>query len=106
LNRLTAVRNSSGTALASYTYDERSRRSNLTYLNGAYANYSYDAASRLLYVDNRTNNGQHKYAYTYDYVGNRKDMTVTDGGGVRKQGEFPGHQTYLGLELSRASPDI
>ncbi|MCL5282499.1 MAG: hypothetical protein M1376_21640, partial [Planctomycetes bacterium] len=40
-------------------------------------------ASRLLYVDNRTNNGQHKYAYTYDKVGNRQDMTVTDSGGTK-----------------------
>jgi hypothetical protein len=56
----------------------------LVYPNGAYANYSCDAASRLSYVDNQTNNGQHKYAYTYDYVGTRNDMTVTDGSGVRK----------------------
>ncbi|MCL5279871.1 MAG: hypothetical protein M1376_08210 [Planctomycetes bacterium] len=40
-------------------------------------------ASRLRYVDNRTNNGQHKYAYTYDKVGNRQDMTVTDSGGTK-----------------------
>jgi hypothetical protein len=37
-------------------------------LNGAGADYSYDTAGRLLYVDNQTNNGQHKYAYTYDDV--------------------------------------
>ncbi len=84
LNRMTAVKNSSGTALATYTYDSRSRRTGLDYVNGAGADYSYDAASRLLYVDNQTQNGQHKYAYSYDYVGNRLDMTVTDGSGVRK----------------------
>jgi YD repeat-containing protein len=59
------------------------RRSDLDYANGAYVDYSYDTAGRVLYGDNRTNNGQHKYAYTYDYVGNRMDMTVTDSGGVR-----------------------
>jgi len=77
------VKNSSGTALASYTYDSRSRRTALTYANGAYANYSYDAASRLSYIDNQTNNGQHKYSYMYDYVGNRTSMSVTDSGGTK-----------------------
>ena len=35
LNRMTAVRNSSGTALASYNFDDRSRRTGLNYANGA-----------------------------------------------------------------------
>jgi YD repeat-containing protein len=83
LNRLTAVRNSAGTALASYTYDVRSRRTGLEYTNGASIDYSYDAASRLLLIDNQTNNGQHKYSYTYDYVGNRMTMAVTDPNGTR-----------------------
>ena len=39
--------------------------------NGASAAYSYDTASRLLYIDNQTGNGQHKYSYMYDNVGNR-----------------------------------
>ena len=47
-------------------------RAGLDYVNGAGADYSYDAASQLLYVDNQTQNGQHKYAYTYDDVGNRR----------------------------------
>jgi YD repeat-containing protein len=34
LNRMTAVRNSAGTALASYSFDDRSRRTALTYANG------------------------------------------------------------------------
>ena len=80
---MTAVRDSSGTALAAYSFDDRSRRTGLTYANGASASYSYDAASRLSYIDNQTNNGQHKYSYTYDNVGNRLDMTVLDGSGTR-----------------------
>ena len=83
LNRMTYVRDSAGTALAHYTYDALSRRSDLDYANGAYVDYSYDTAGRTLYVDNRTNNGQHKYAYTYDYVGNRGTMQVTDSSGSR-----------------------
>ena len=80
---MTAVRDSSGTALASYSFDERSRRTGLTYANGASAAYSYDTASRLLSLDNQTGNGQHKYSYTYDNVGNRQDMMVTDSSGTR-----------------------
>ena len=80
---MTAVRDSSGTALASYSFDDRSRRTGLTYANGAYAAYSYDTASRLLSLDNQTGNGQHKYSYTYDNVGNRQDMMVTDSSGTR-----------------------
>jgi YD repeat-containing protein len=83
LSRMTAVRNSSGTALASYSFDGRSRRTGLTYANGAGANYSYDTASRLSYLDNQTGNGQHKYSYMYDNVGNRTSMMVTDSSGVR-----------------------
>jgi YD repeat-containing protein len=83
LSRMTAVRNSSGTALASYNFDDRSRRTGLTYANGAAINYSYDTASRLSYIDNQTGNGQHKYSYMYDNVGNRTSMMVTDGSGVR-----------------------
>jgi YD repeat-containing protein len=59
LNRMTAVRDSSGTALASYSFDDRSRRTGLTYANGASASYTYDTASRLLSLDNTTGNGHH-----------------------------------------------
>jgi len=74
--------NGVGTALASYSFDARSRRTELDYANGASAAYSYDTASRLLYVDNQTGNGQHKYSYMYDNVGNRTSMTVTDNSGT------------------------
>ena len=39
--------------------------------------------SRLLTLDNQTNNGQYKYGYTYDDVGNRATMAVTDSSGTR-----------------------
>ena len=54
---MTAVRDSSGTALASYRFDDRSRRTALTYANGASAAYSYDTASRLLSLDNQAGSG-------------------------------------------------
>ncbi|MCX5645464.1 MAG: hypothetical protein NTZ17_12435 [Phycisphaerae bacterium] len=64
-------------------FDDRSRRTGLTYTNGASAAYNYDTASRLSYIDNQTGNGQHKYSYMYDNVGNRWSMMITDSGGVR-----------------------
>ena len=42
----------------------------------------YDTASRLLSLDNQTANGHHKYDYTYDDVGNRLGMTVTNNSGM------------------------
>jgi hypothetical protein len=64
---MTAVRNSSGTALASYSFDDRSRRTGLTYANGAGINYSYDTASRLSYIDNQTGNRQRETGVTPTY---------------------------------------
>ena len=82
LNRLMRVLNGQ-TALATYTYDTRSRRTGLTYGNTATIAYEYDVASRLQFIDNQTANGQHKYSYTYDNVGNRTSMMVSDNGGTR-----------------------
>jgi RHS repeat-associated protein len=81
LSRLTKVRNDANTALAEYTYDARSRRTDLTYANGASIDYSYDTASRLLDINNVTDTYL-EYAYTYDDVGNRLTMVVTDSSGA------------------------
>ncbi|MFC1765443.1 RHS repeat-associated core domain-containing protein [Planctomycetota bacterium] len=78
LNRPTQILDPYSTVLADYTYDERSRRTQLTYANGTTTSYDYDAASRLLSIDSQTDNNQHKYAYTYDDVGNRLTMLVND----------------------------
>ncbi|MCX5645602.1 MAG: hypothetical protein NTZ17_13150 [Phycisphaerae bacterium] len=43
---MTAVRNSAGTALASYSFDARSRRTGLTYTNGASADYNHRNTGR------------------------------------------------------------
>ena len=69
------MRRSSGTALASYRFDARSRRTGLTYTNGASAAYRYDTASRLLELDNQTNKGQHVPAW-------RRDDNNTATGGI------------------------
>ena len=66
-----------GTTLAAYTCDGRSRRTALDYANGASIAYEYDAASRLLTLDNQANSGYLTYDYTYDKVGNR--MTGEEG---------------------------
>jgi RHS repeat-associated protein len=73
----------SGTALAQYSYDARSRRTALDYANGTSIEYSYDTAGRLLSIDNQTNSGYHNYGYTYDHVGNRWSMSVTDASGTK-----------------------
>jgi hypothetical protein len=78
MNRLTAVKDSGGTALALYTFDWRSRRERLNYNNGARIEYLYDVASRMIVVDNIATSGSHEYAYGYDDVGNRTSMTVTN----------------------------
>ena len=49
--------------------------------DGTGIDYTYDTASRLLYIDNQTGSGQHKYGYAYDHVGNRMTMSVIDGSG-------------------------
>ncbi len=43
---------------------------------------SYDPSGRLLWFDNSTNSGHHEYEYTYDKVGNRATMAVTNSGGT------------------------
>ena len=49
----------------------------VAYANDANAVYSYDSASRLSSITNNTNT-LHKYAYTYDDVGNRLTMRVNN----------------------------
>jgi YD repeat-containing protein len=84
LGQLRRVKNQAGTILAQYSYDGRSRRTALDYANGAGMDYSYDTASRLLSLDNSTNSGHHEYEYTYDKVGNRTTMSVTDSSGTEQ----------------------
>jgi len=50
--------------------------------NGTSIDYSYDSGFRLLDVNNVTDTGQFKYAYTYDDVGNRLSMSITDSNGT------------------------
>jgi hypothetical protein len=61
------------------------RRTALDYANGTGIEYSCDTAGRLLYLDNQTDSGQHKYGYTYDHVGNWWSMSVTDASGTKKK---------------------
>ena len=53
----------------------------MDYANGASIAYEYDAASRLLTLDNQANSAYITYDYTYDKVGNRMTMGVTDSNG-------------------------
>jgi YD repeat-containing protein len=81
LNRLSKIEDQYDNDLALYTYDKRSRRESVIYeeTNGTSIHYTYDTASRLLSIDNKKGTtSQHKYAYTYDDVGNRLTMLVND----------------------------
>jgi YD repeat-containing protein len=61
--------------LSPSVYAVWSRRTELSYGNGT--------ACRLLDVNNVTDTGQLKYAYSYDDVGNRLSMSVTDSSGTK-----------------------
>jgi len=112
MNRQTKVKNQGGATLAEYTYDERSRRTALTYANGTSIEYLYDVANRMISVDNLTNSGDHEYAYNYDNVGNRTSMLVTDPNGTRvhvytydgtyqlTQVDYPSGYDYLALDTT------
>jgi RHS repeat-associated protein len=82
-NRLTYIKNSGGTSLAHYTYNALSQRTNLAYANGTNIVYDFDVAGRLHDINNVTVSGYHDYSYTYDNVGNRLSMLLTDNSGSR-----------------------
>ncbi|MDO8301793.1 MAG: RHS repeat-associated core domain-containing protein [Sedimentisphaerales bacterium] len=70
--------NYNGSMLASYKYDELSRRTCVTYGSDANAVYAYDLGDRLTQLKNKFNSSQTQtIGYTsYDNVGNRKNMVV------------------------------
>jgi RHS repeat-associated protein len=78
----TVTRN--GSTIATYTYNDLGLRTKLTDGNNSYTDYTYDATTRwLTLVDNRTSTAalisSFSYAYTGDYVGNKKSMTINGG---------------------------
>ncbi|MFH1062623.1 MAG: FG-GAP-like repeat-containing protein [Candidatus Omnitrophota bacterium] len=83
LNRLTEIRNTSDTLLASFDYDPLSRRTKKTLdpgVNQIEAGYAYDNASQLLSLAYNPlslayNPLSLAYDYTYDNAGNRDSMT-------------------------------
>ncbi|MDD5680360.1 MAG: hypothetical protein PHI59_03870, partial [Candidatus Omnitrophica bacterium] len=82
LKRLTDIKDSSGGVIAHYDYDGlSSRRSGLTYANGASIEYAYDLLNRIKSMKNEASSGDifTQFDYTYDKVGNRETMTTTEG---------------------------
>ncbi len=63
-------------AVATYSYDDLSRRVSVTYANGTSAAYTYDDADRLLNLSHDAPAIDLTYDYTYDDVDNRISMTV------------------------------
>ncbi len=84
LNRLTAVKTSTGANIATFGYDALSRRTSLGLANGLTTSYSYDSANRLLAIAQPTVGDR---TYTYDPLSNR--LTLTDPAGTTTIGYDP-----------------
>ena len=63
LGEATAERDGFGNAMVAFAYDDRGRRTGLTWLNGATAAYGYDAVDRLT-------------SLTQDLAGGADDLTL------------------------------
>jgi YD repeat-containing protein len=79
LNRLTSITNPYG-EITSYTYDALGRRTSTTLPNGVVTSYGYDAAGQLLSMVHALGSTTiASFGYSYDYKGNRTQMTDLDG---------------------------
>lgn len=78
LNRLTNVFETGTNSLVRYSYDALSRRTSTAYGNGTFANYTYAIDNHLTMLLNQFNPDSVSFAYTYDRVGNRTSMDVSD----------------------------
>lgn len=79
LNRPTAVKESGTTALATYVYDDLSRRSSVTYANGAVMTYNYDPVdSALTGFDQTATAFSLDHDFTYDKTDLLTSVTVDD----------------------------
>jgi YD repeat-containing protein len=75
-----------GSTIAKLVYDERGNVISVSYSNGSYAAYEYDAANRLQSVKNYTNNGSLLESYTYKYDSNdNRTSVVTNKGTISYQ---------------------
>ncbi|OUS29198.1 hypothetical protein A9Q99_08775 [Gammaproteobacteria bacterium 45_16_T64] len=87
------TKNAAGDVLSSYNYglDSTGRREDITEANGRFTDYIYDDLYRLtdeiIYV---TEGGLETYRanYIYDWVGNRKYETITDGSSVQTEYQY------------------
>jgi RHS repeat-associated protein len=91
-NRLSEVKNASGTTIASFTYDQLGRRISKTTSSGTIS-YHYDGDSnQVLYETDANNNIVAEY--TWDYQGNPVTMTK---GGVTYYYHINGHGDVTAL---------
>jgi len=65
-NRLTAVKDGSGTTQASYSYDLLDRITNSSLANGTTTTTNYDLLSRISSISDALNSGDKNYSYVYD----------------------------------------
>ena len=78
LNRLLTT--SQGGTSAAYTYDANGNRASVTYDNGLYTTYTYNAANLLTQLTNHSANNAvlSQYTYTHYLDGNQKTKTDKD----------------------------
>jgi len=75
--RLAKIKNGSGNSIASYSYDELSRKTAVYYYNGTSILYEYDIANNVRKVTNTYNGSSTVFGYPdFDKVGNRKCMKI------------------------------
>jgi len=78
LDRLTHIYENGTTLLAEYSYDELSRISSLTYLNGSSMTVSYSDASYTKIQDFQFASEAVQFSYAYDSVGNLSSLTTSN----------------------------
>ncbi|NQU45192.1 hypothetical protein HQ520_18065 [bacterium] len=82
INQLTAVRDSVGQNIATYTYDDANRPARLALENGTQADFTYNAADRLTQIVNKVTTSDviiSTHGYVLDETGRRQSMTTADG---------------------------
>jgi YD repeat-containing protein len=65
-NRVTTLKDSTSTTMATYSYDILDRATGMTLANSTSVTWSYDLINRITSVDNALATGNRTYSYVYD----------------------------------------
>ena len=78
LNRVTDIREQGTASLASYDYDDLSRRTKVTLGNGTRVDYGYEADSALDYLDNVLTGQSVRYDFDYNRVNQISQLSLSN----------------------------